>query len=413
MKKITVWSICSWIEAASFAWQPLGFEFKWFSEIAPFPSEVLNQKYPNIENLGDMTLIPDEILNGSVFAPDLICWWTPCQAFSLAWWQKWLNDERGNLTLKFIDIINANDKIRKSKKQNKTIIFRENVEWVLKDKTNAFGCFVSYLAWLEEPLQERKWPNAGIIYWPERNVARRVLDAKYFWLPQQRKRLYVLAWWKDFHPENILFEPLKDTQWPEFPKYNLEFKKDGHNFQVFREYTDCLYSAYGTKRNWNAAAYNWSLFVVQDWRIRRLSPLECERLMWFSDDYTKINISKNTTRYQAVWNSWAIPVVKRIWERIKKHSEWNLQDLQIESNPMVDSIVLFDNINVCRSLNINALTFPNDCIFSSMVDIVAPNDDENLFISSSWCKWILRRSFQRNININSELKRHLETTANV
>ena len=55
----TVGSICSGIEAASVAWEPLGFSFKWFSEIADFPSKVLAEKYPEIENIGDMNNIPD------------------------------------------------------------------------------------------------------------------------------------------------------------------------------------------------------------------------------------------------------------------------------------------------------------------------------------------------------------------
>ena len=55
MKDIqTVGSVCSGIEAASIAWQNLGFEFKWFSEILKFPSDILRNKYPHIDNLGDM-----------------------------------------------------------------------------------------------------------------------------------------------------------------------------------------------------------------------------------------------------------------------------------------------------------------------------------------------------------------------
>ena len=85
---------------------------------------------------------------------------------------------------------------------------------------------------------------------------------------------------------------------------------------MFREYTDCLYSAYGTKWNGNAAAYNGSLFVVQDQRIRRLSPLETERLMGFPDNYTNLVGAKKTNRYQGTGNSWAVPVVKWIGERL-------------------------------------------------------------------------------------------------
>ena len=102
----------------------------------------------------------------------------------------------------------------------------------------------------------------------------------------------MLAGGTDFFPENVLFEKhINDLQ--EFPETKLTFEKDGHRFEVFREYTDCLYSAYGTKWNGNAAAYNGSLFIVQDERIRRLSPLECERLMGFPDNYTNIKGAKN------------------------------------------------------------------------------------------------------------------------
>ena len=94
----------------------------------------------------------------------------------------------------------------------------------------------------------------------------------------------------------------------------LAFKKNDHDFEVFREYTDCLYSAYGTKWNGNAAAYNGSLFVVQDKRLRRLSPLECERLMGFPDNYTFLEGASRTQRYQAIGNSWAVPLISVAWQ---------------------------------------------------------------------------------------------------
>lgn len=105
----TVGSICSGIEGASVAWEPLGLHFEWFSEIASFPSQVLNAKYPNIDNLGDMNDIPEKLTDGLISTPDLICGGTPCQAFSLAGWKNGLNDDRGNLTFKFVDIVEAND----------------------------------------------------------------------------------------------------------------------------------------------------------------------------------------------------------------------------------------------------------------------------------------------------------------
>ena len=48
-------SVCSGIEAASVAWNPLGWEAEAFSEIEPFPCAVLKHHYPNVPNLGDIT----------------------------------------------------------------------------------------------------------------------------------------------------------------------------------------------------------------------------------------------------------------------------------------------------------------------------------------------------------------------
>lgn len=218
-------SLCSGIEAASFVLEPLNIHPLWLSEIADFQSRFLAEKHPEVPNLGDMNDIPQMIENDEVEVPDLICGGTPCQAFSLAGWRNGINDDRGQLTLKYIDIINACDNKRIANGQNRTIFFWENVEGALTDKTNAFGCFLAGLAGLDEPIVSPlgkikrtkdkdgneiliypKWSNSGVLYGRDRNIAWRILDAKYFGLPQQRRRIYVLGGGTDFHPEKVLFE---------------------------------------------------------------------------------------------------------------------------------------------------------------------------------------------------------------
>lgn len=99
-------SVCSGIEAASVAWKSLGWEPAWFSEIEEFPSELLEQRFPHVKNLGDMTLLPERIRSGEIAAPDVLCGGTPCQAFSFAGKRLSLDDLRGNLTLTFCEIAN-------------------------------------------------------------------------------------------------------------------------------------------------------------------------------------------------------------------------------------------------------------------------------------------------------------------
>ena len=349
-------------------------------------------------------------IKGEIIAPDIICGGTPCQAYSLAGQKKGLDDNRGNLTLKFVDVIDANDEMRIRLGLTKTIVFWENVEGVLTDKTNAFGCFISALAGLPDIMENQyRWPKVGILRGPKRNVAWRVLDAKYFGVPQQRRRLYLIASGKNYCPENVLFEEHKNNPLPDFPNRPLSFIKGEHSFEIFRGYTDCLYSAYGTKWNGNAAAYNGSLFVAQDTRLRRLSPLECERLMGFPDNYTQIEGAKYTNRYQAIGNSWAIPTVQWLGKRIQSPVNIPLQDLTPTKSD--DNMEYYDFnkgiIQLSPTEYLNCSLKPENCKFGDMRKIITETVSEKLFISSVGCKGILRRAKTRNQIVNQRLKNYL------
>ncbi len=132
---------------------------------------------------------------------------------------------------------------------------------------------------------------------------------------------------------------------------------------AFQQTADCLTAAYGTKWNGNASADNGSLFAMQAtqaaigldeeqnariegfgtlkarmegggfegsvmtpaMQVRRLTPVECERLQGFPDNYTAIpwrkkpiNECPDGPRYKALGNSWAVPVVRWIGKRIQE-----------------------------------------------------------------------------------------------
>ena len=200
--------MCSGIEAASVAWEPLGFHPAWFSEIAPFPSALLAHHYPSVPNVGDMTSIAQRILSGDVEAPDVLIGGTPCQAFSFAGKRASLDDARGNLTLEYVRILDAIDERRKRDGRTPALAVWENVPGVLSTKDNAFGCFLGLLAGAGCALQPagRRWANAGCVYGPTRAVAWRILDAQYFGVAQRRRRVFVVASAGGRDPAEILFE---------------------------------------------------------------------------------------------------------------------------------------------------------------------------------------------------------------
>lgn len=432
-------SVCSGIEAASYTLQPMGVNALWLSEIAEYPTRFLASQYPDHPNLGDMTNIPNRIIEGEIPVPDLLVGGTPCQAFSLAGWRNGVNDERGQLTLRYIDIIDAIDAKRAEQGLGRAIFFWENVEGALTDKTNAFGCFLAGLAGLEEPVQVSKLKSAGVLHGPNRNIAWRVLDAKYFGVPQQRKRVYVLGGGGDFHPENVLFEmggrfqdpyKLRDSQ-PQavmdlFGEAESEINQDvirplrrninGHDIEVFRCYSDCLYAAYGTKWNGNAAAFNGSLFVSQDGRLRRLTPVECERLMGFPDNYTAIANPRLTNRYQATGNSWAVPVIRWIMNRLlEATNNNNIQQIALPRPQLVNdnfTLYMFDDFTNVGGQFLNASNSCYDFVLTNMLDIVDTEPDEKLYISPAGCAGILRRKREHNAGMNARLEIVLENCSN-
>ena len=78
---------------------------------------------------------------------------------------------------------------------------------------------------------------------------------------------------------------------------------------------------------------NEAVVIQQAMAVRRLTPVECERLQGFPDNYTDIKAKGKPTpdgpRYKALGNSWAVPVVAWIGERIAQR----LESIPAKKNP--------------------------------------------------------------------------------
>lgn len=161
-------SVCSGIEAATAAWHPLGWRPAWFCEIDAFPSAVLAHHHPKVKNYGDFTQLLDPAHPARHGAPiDVLVGGTPCQSFSQAGGRAGLDDPRGQLMLRYLDLVGA--------LRPRWIVW-ENVPGVLSSGGGRdFGALLGGLADL----------GYGVAY--------RVLDARYFGVPQRRRRVFVVG----------------------------------------------------------------------------------------------------------------------------------------------------------------------------------------------------------------------------
>ena len=363
-------SICSGIEAATVAWHPLGWEAVAFAEIEKFPSAVLKHHWPDVPNLGDMTRFRE--WPESVFLEaDCIIAGTPCQAFSVAGNRLSLEDERGNLTLTFTRIIDHARTIRTAAGRPEAIILWENVPGCLSTKDNAFGCFLSELSG-NDVTAVKKWPGAGRVLGEKRRVAWRIIDAQFAGVPQRRRRVFcvsvnaeAVADSRTASPEEILFigQSLRGNLAPSrsAEKRNPAGAEGGAgecqqianpltarmakgtNTTLDKGQTPIVVRTYdhhpqdsrikvcdrpSLQARAGTGGGNLPLIVSEQLQVRTLTTREAERLQGFPDNHTRIpwrgkpaEQCPDGSRYKALGNSMAVPVIRWLGQRIQAGSE--------------------------------------------------------------------------------------------
>ena len=361
-------SVCSGIEAASVAWESLGWTPVAFAEIERFPSQVLAHHFPGVPNLGDMTKFREwDIDRGAV---DLIVGGTPCQSFSVAGLRKGLEDPRGNLALTFLGMV---DHFKPE------WVIWENVPGVLSSSGGRdFGSFLGALGQL----------GYGFAY--------RVLDAQYFGVPQRRRRVFVVAHSSGdsrraaevlFEPESLRGNPTKSRASGQAATGGSASSVDTNGIQrtvgtlcadthpgaysgqdaysgrlipvTFRKSrraqstedfetwvsddvtntlncfdvgdirsTDLVVQAFNHQSGGDMRGIDprptaqlqrhQETSILQGMAVRRLTPTECERLQGFPDGWTDIlPTTPDGPRYKAIGNSMAVPVMRWIGSRIQ------------------------------------------------------------------------------------------------
>ena len=365
-------SVFSGIEAASVAWEPMGWEPVAFSEIEAFPSAVLATRYPRVPNLGDITKI-DWSKHDDCRTADLMVGGSPCQSFSVAGSRTGLAGASGLMW----------EYVRAVRELRPQWIVWENVPGALSSSHGEdFACLLRALD--------------GLGY----GLAWRVLDAQYFGVAQRRRRVYLVGSLGDQRVCEVLFEPdcLRwdhptgqakrqalarqaqggvggaddgegcltpwDTQsrrvyrpdgaWPTLDsrarsgadgRAVLCATDSGSNSAFAEDYAPTLTAHEGKSASYvfsgqNSARAGLSLdadtsptlsttkqpTVSARNLVRRLTPTECERLQGFKDGWTDVpyrgkDHAPDSPRYKALGNSMAVPVMAWIGRRIQQAEE--------------------------------------------------------------------------------------------
>ena len=372
-------SLFSGIEAATLAWEPLGWEPLAFAEIEPYPSAVLAERWPGVPNLGDVTKVDWEAFKEEHGSIDLVVGGSPCQSFSIAGKREGLAGASGLMY----------EYIRGIQELMPRWLVWENVPGALS--VEGGRAFEQLLTSLD-----------GLGY----GLAWRILDAQFYGVPQRRRRVFLVGHSGDTRACEVLLEP-EGMRWdPPTSKQKREAltadarsrpASTGAITQYGDEIAGTLRARYGSPTPDNGqnavvqpivmasgqsnaevgegivptltllheapvlatarpicvaddnakAAIDHDLagslkvgggdpFVAiqteapraDGYVVRRLTPRECERLQGMPDDHTRIpwrgkpaEECPDGPRYKAMGNSMAVPVMRWIGERIEKEDE--------------------------------------------------------------------------------------------
>jgi DNA (cytosine-5)-methyltransferase 1 len=312
------------------------------SEIDKYANQVLRYRYPGVRNYGDATRIEPEEL------PDfeVLCGGFPCQSFSVAGKRMGFEDTRGTL---FFDIA------RIAKRKRPQLLFLENVKGLLSHDNGR--TFAVILSTLDELGYDVEWE---------------VLNSKHFGVPQNRERVFIIGhsregrWAKVFplgtgsqEPETIQRAPGEESNGIQGELHRADGDDGGSqgrregserlsqstimgwskSHRTGSSESDKRRSNYGeieqrvkigefnTLSGGEGCGNQSSLNLVEsDSRIRRLTPIECERLQGFPDNWTKYGLDafnqkveiSEAQRYKMMGNAVTVNTIKAIVDRLRE-----------------------------------------------------------------------------------------------
>ena len=334
-KRINALDLFSGIGGFALGIEKTGIKHEWlgFSEIDKYASELYKRRFPNAKELGSVENISYESLKGQKI--DLLTGGFPCQAFSIAGKRQGFEDTRGTL---FFEIARILEDYIKNGKPIPCILL-ENVKGLLShDNKRTFITIYKILADLNYTLECQ------------------VVNTRWF-LPQNRERIFIFGRYNGRRSGRKVFPIGKNGIKVGFEGLNQIGIIGSKNSEALRVYDttcsrtiksgggmgaktglyDVTFKTYGIipesdkpKGNWLprervlesnnglsraiSTSQSQHPYYTDKTRIRRLTPVECERLQGFPDNWTEGQ--SDAQRYKQCGNAVSVPVIEAIIRKI-------------------------------------------------------------------------------------------------
>lgn len=408
-KHISINSFFAGIGGFDLGFERQGFKSTFLCEINPFCQTILKHHWPSIPIHPDITkLSPEDIPTA-----DIWCGGFPCQDISLARASSerlGLKGFRSGLFYQFANLIES---------CMPEVVLMENVEGLLSsNKGNDLGVIIKRMAELGY------------------GVAWRILNSRYFGVPQSRTRIYICCWRNNL--TNAVYTLFEDAliRKPSNPRLGFITPEsfEGTYPQV-PKVAYCLAASSGrhTGTDWSRT------YVVCKNGVRRLTPLEYERLQGFPDKWT---VSKefdsesedtDTMRYTAIGNAVSVPVIEWIAKRIRlllASPKENSSLLQIinsnvnfrEKGSINEALLINDferhedkfkwpNAGMAFGNSIFTTTLPpapSELVESNLLLLIEDNDKQRYHLSPNAATGILRRVDRQGRTLYKPLRTALE-----
>uniref|UniRef100_UPI00403F0F44 DNA cytosine methyltransferase n=1 Tax=Candidatus Enterococcus willemsii TaxID=1857215 RepID=UPI00403F0F44 len=313
----------------------------WASEIEKAPIQITKRQFPRMIHLGDLT----KLHGGEIPPVDIVTFGSPCQDLSTIGNREGLAGKKSNLFYEAIRII---EEMRHATNGTyPTLAIWENVMGAFSSNDRMdFKAVLESFVQTEIPIPpSRQWAHAGMVRGRTVDVCWRVLDSQYWGVPQHRQRVFLVADFRDSRAREILFDrqgmqsnldtsnthrlqTTKDNRVPSTETRRqiqlLPFQERRMRTYAKEKNARGFLSSFGHARKPfptllagtpNVFAY-WLEGQESDGFIRKLTPLECERLMGLPENWTQYGLAQqlisDSARYKALGNSIVVPCAEFI-----------------------------------------------------------------------------------------------------